>query len=98
MVYHLVPHNQIGSIGRHASVYHYVILPDKTCLVSGLFKSRRELDRWESNVNVTPMPDITDTTPLTDAHVAKFAHIGLKTGHKMKDLVKLARKNLHCLL
>jgi hypothetical protein len=44
------------------------------------------------------MPDITDTTPLTDAHVAKFAHIGLKTGHKMKDLVKLARKNLHCLL
>ena len=96
--YHIVPKEIAQIVGRHAYSWHWAELPDGSVLLSSEFRSESEQERFESHCTVEPLPHLFDPSPLEEKHIARFQHLGLRNGHTMKDLRKLAKQKLHRLL
>jgi hypothetical protein len=96
--YHVCTKDIAATAKQHASVFHYAELPDGTVLLSSEFSSEEAQSQFEQHVTVQALPHQFDPTPLEAHHVVRFAHIGVVTGHTMKDLKRLAKQKLHRLL
>ena len=66
-------------------------LPNGQILVSCHFPANHYcIEKWESHpkVEALPHPVFEGTKPLSDAHVAALAHLGIKQGHTVLDVAK----------
>lgn len=76
---------------------HFIDLPDGHVLLTAAFRNSEEQDLFEAIPAVHSLPHPFDPTAIHDAHVDKLAHLGVKKGHKTRDVHKLAKK-VHRLL
>ena len=85
----------------HAGAFshcHWIDLPNGQALVAAVFSKPEHQDTWESHPSVESLPSLYDpVTEVSDEHVEKLRHLGIKKGDKTKHVVAVARR-IHALL
>jgi hypothetical protein len=86
---------------KHKDFFHpelgssYIDLPDGGILAAIEFHADAHQDRFEAEEKVAslPHPIFEGNVPLKQEHADRLAHIGIKRGHNVVDVIRFAGKH-----